>query len=470
MALLLMLSYSRGMFCQTCGAENANKARFCNMCGIPIAEPGSPGGPLPESSKLEQSSDTIAMPMTPAQAQVIATMSQPIIGTPSITSEPPNGADGAPHEAVTARPSPKNHEAGKTSHGVGLDQPLPDMVEEPPRAAASSPESPSSSESAKSVEPASQPARRKEETWEKRAASAGSPFDTTSSVSLEAIGLPSAKQRMAVLLGGGLLLMGAGALFMYLAMSPSDDEPETKDSVEKVADESRPEMVLGMPVPADEDTPDAGAEGSDDKEPSKGRGVTTKSNADKTSTSKAAAADKSSASRASVGQGSKTAAGSGGTSSQQGTGGGTGRSDSSASNSKTETGSRRTGGTGAATNSGGASESESESNADTPADAPEERNLELEMYSSRVRYAVSRYYAARAQTCFDNITKNEPNLRGTVQIAFKISQDGQVSGSRITKNTTGHSGLGKCLVAQVSSWRLPPPPEPDIELQMPFSR
>ena len=34
------------MYCQSCGAENANDARFCNMCGAKIASSGEPGGPV----------------------------------------------------------------------------------------------------------------------------------------------------------------------------------------------------------------------------------------------------------------------------------------------------------------------------------------------------------------------------------------------------------------------------------------
>lgn len=37
-------------FCQTCGASNAEDARFCNMCGTKIAEAGEPGGPIAEDA------------------------------------------------------------------------------------------------------------------------------------------------------------------------------------------------------------------------------------------------------------------------------------------------------------------------------------------------------------------------------------------------------------------------------------
>lgn len=34
------------IFCQACGSQNADDARFCNMCGTSIAKVGSPGGPI----------------------------------------------------------------------------------------------------------------------------------------------------------------------------------------------------------------------------------------------------------------------------------------------------------------------------------------------------------------------------------------------------------------------------------------
>jgi hypothetical protein len=38
------------IFCQGCGAENTDDARFCNKCGSAIARPGETGGPLPPAA------------------------------------------------------------------------------------------------------------------------------------------------------------------------------------------------------------------------------------------------------------------------------------------------------------------------------------------------------------------------------------------------------------------------------------
>ena len=102
--------------------------------------------------------------------------------------------------------------------------------------------------------------------------------------------------------------------------------------------------------------------------------------------------------------------------------------------------------------------------------SPEERDIEMELYAGRVRYAIRRYYQARAQTCFDRATRNEPTLSGTVVIALTIQADGNVGRTRVARNTTGDQLLGRCLAGQVATWQLPHPPGGSLELSLPFSR
>ena len=107
---------------------------------------------------------------------------------------------------------------------------------------------------------------------------------------------------------------------------------------------------------------------------------------------------------------------------------------------------------------------------DVGEEIPEDRDLEMELYSSRVRFVIRRYYAARAQACFDRATRNQPTISGTVVVNMSINAEGAVTRSSIARNTTGDSSLGNCLENQVSTWRLPPPPGGGLDMQMPFSR
>jgi outer membrane biosynthesis protein TonB len=95
---------------------------------------------------------------------------------------------------------------------------------------------------------------------------------------------------------------------------------------------------------------------------------------------------------------------------------------------------------------------------------------ELELYAGRVRFAISRYYAGATKSCFDKATQLDSTLSGTVVIATKVAADGQVKDASPSRNSTGDQSLGECLASQVRSFRLPPPPNGEIELKLPFSR
>ncbi len=100
----------------------------------------------------------------------------------------------------------------------------------------------------------------------------------------------------------------------------------------------------------------------------------------------------------------------------------------------------------------------------------EETPDEMEEYSQRVRSVIRTYYARRAQGCFEHESRNNREVRGTVVVAFDIQADGNVQNSRVQRNTTNIDTLGACLARQVGSWRLPPPPDGPLAMQMPFSR
>ena len=96
--------------------------------------------------------------------------------------------------------------------------------------------------------------------------------------------------------------------------------------------------------------------------------------------------------------------------------------------------------------------------------------MELELYAGRVRFTVSRYYAAATASCFDAATESNATLSGTLVVATQVAADGNVKSASLSRNSTGDQSLGECLVSQIRSFRLPPPPSGEIELKLPFSR
>jgi TonB family protein len=101
-------------------------------------------------------------------------------------------------------------------------------------------------------------------------------------------------------------------------------------------------------------------------------------------------------------------------------------------------------------------------------EVPEERDIAMSMYSQRVRFVIARYYASRAQTCFDLATRNNPELTGEVRIRLTIGADGAVTNATPAANTTGNATLGQCLAGRVRQWRLPPPPGGELTMVLPF--
>jgi TonB family protein len=95
----------------------------------------------------------------------------------------------------------------------------------------------------------------------------------------------------------------------------------------------------------------------------------------------------------------------------------------------------------------------------------------MDLYAARVRFVIRRYYAARAQSCFDHATRNNPTLDGQVVVALTVGRDGNVTRSSVARNTTGDDALGRCLATQVRQWRFPVPPGGEsLDMTMPFSR
>ncbi len=259
-------------------------------------------------------------------------------------------------------------------------------------------------------------------------------------VSLAGVGIQSSKRAWGMVLGVALALVALGAIAGFAL--GTGDEP----SGEAGHAEADDPMVVGAPELPTGVAPPTVAE---DEAPRVASRTTMRSTTTmRTSTSmRTTGSSMASAGSASSGMGTGTAG-------SAGAGTGTGSGSGSAG-----TGTGRGTGTGTGTGTGSSG-----------AEAPEDRDIEMELYAGRVRYAIRRYYQARAQTCFDRATRNEPTLSGTVVIALTIQDDGNVGRTRVARNTTGDELLGRCLAGQVGTWQLPHPPGGSLELSLPFSR
>ena len=428
------------MYCQSCGAQNPADARFCNMCGARIAPPGAPGGMIPDGTVQGVGSES-APAAVPAAAPMgaFAPAAAPDVRVPTepmrqASAPGPSGSENVWAQHEGAGSASRSYGAASASYGPG---------------AASSSYGPTG-----------------------YAPDAGGP--SMSSVSLQAIGVKSSGKTWAVITLVAVLLVALGAIGAWLSMGgESPSEPVAG------AEPEHP-MEIGTPLPEGMDVPEvdfvsggvrvtdqsatkragSGGSGSGGSGGSgSGSGGTTTIGGTSTGGAGGAGGTATGAGGGAGSGGSGGAsggAGSGGSASGSGTGSGSGAGGSGGS-----AGAGSSGGSGGASGGGGGTVPEGE--------LPEERDIALEMYASRVRFVIRRYYATRAQSCFDRATRNDPSLRGTVVVRFTIAADGSVSESSATRNTTGNSELGGCLAAQVRSWRLPAPPGGELTLEMPFS-
>ncbi len=399
-----------GMFCQACGAKNVEDARFCNMCGTPIAAPGAPGGPI-----------------VPAEAEESAPTSEPEASGPRVVPKP------------------------------GGTMVLGSQRSNPPPPLAASPGSP------------------EENVWAAHDGSRGHPQPrgyvpagdnvSIANVSLASIGVRTPGKAWGVVIGVAALLiaLGAGAMWAFVGGTGSSAEQSAAGpSDEELAAAADNDVWIGTPLPEGVEPPDidfiAGG-ASPESRPSAARSSAGPRPRPSRTERRSAPQPSPGASptRPSANRPAPTTMASE-----------TGRSPSAMT-------------TPPAPDPGAAAMTEPaptmrELGAEAPtpgnAEVPAERDIAMELYTGRVRYVISRYYAARAQSCFEHATRNAPELHGTVLVGFTIGAEGQVTGARATRNTTGNDSLGRCLANQVRTWRMPAP-EPGmapLSLEIPFSR
>jgi outer membrane biosynthesis protein TonB len=78
-------------------------------------------------------------------------------------------------------------------------------------------------------------------------------------------------------------------------------------------------------------------------------------------------------------------------------------------------------------------------------------------------------YLPQVRTCYERELKNDPGLRGTVEVQFTIGPNGGISNARHVGGTLRNATVGDCVSSLVKRWRFPRPAVGRVDLIYPFS-
>jgi len=81
---------------------------------------------------------------------------------------------------------------------------------------------------------------------------------------------------------------------------------------------------------------------------------------------------------------------------------------------------------------------------------------------------VVRRNQAAVRYCYENELQRQPNLRGRIEIAWRIARNGTVSSARRASSTMGNARVEGCIVRQVRRWRFPQPDGGEVDVNFPF--
>ena len=77
--------------------------------------------------------------------------------------------------------------------------------------------------------------------------------------------------------------------------------------------------------------------------------------------------------------------------------------------------------------------------------------------------------AAKSKAALDRCAADVGPVQGKIDIAFQVRADGRVANAAAVSNTTGNAELARCLVAEVSSWRVSAHSGAAINMLRPFT-
>ncbi len=81
---------------------------------------------------------------------------------------------------------------------------------------------------------------------------------------------------------------------------------------------------------------------------------------------------------------------------------------------------------------------------------------------------VVRRNQAAVRYCYENELQRQPNLRGRIEIAWRVARNGSVSSARVGSTTMRNARVEGCIVRQVRRWRFDEPDGGEVDVNFPF--
>nr|MDQ3037748.1 TonB family protein [Myxococcota bacterium] len=81
---------------------------------------------------------------------------------------------------------------------------------------------------------------------------------------------------------------------------------------------------------------------------------------------------------------------------------------------------------------------------------------------------VVRQNQAAIRYCYETELQRQPNLRGRIEVSWRINLQGSVTSSRVARSTMGNPRVEGCIVRQVRGWRFPQPDGGEVTVEFPF--
>jgi TonB family protein len=77
-------------------------------------------------------------------------------------------------------------------------------------------------------------------------------------------------------------------------------------------------------------------------------------------------------------------------------------------------------------------------------------------------------HTGAARACYEAEAKGNPDLRGTIIVAWQIDAKGVVTSSLVVRSTLDNPAVETCLLRVVASWAFPPSDAPTTVAAYPF--